>query len=311
ADAASGYTLDLDNSQLMLGATILSHQGFESSALIGGAGNDMLDADGFHGVSASTSLDSIAGWNALSEHTLRLTLEDGSTILDIDVSSSSTLQELIDLINAADDRGSDNPLISFDQASAELTFNGLSTLGVAGTDNSILTVLGFTSGTSGTVIKGVSLSLLASLQLTSQKGNGGQDKYTGSKGTDFFIIDSIDLEVDGKDGRDILSAETTSLYTTLVIKDDKLTWSGQDVDPTDSTQTIDVSSSVTIGNLEAAELLAIDGAELLDGSSATMDLVLDAATSTATLKGSSGDNEIRLSVDGRSDVNTDKVTVEL
>ncbi|MGO0307869.1 LEPR-XLL domain-containing protein [Endozoicomonas acroporae] len=311
ADAVSGYILDLDNSQLMLGATILSHQGFESSALIGGAGNDVLDADGFHGVSASTSLDSIAGWNALSEHTLRLTLEDGSTILDVDVSSSSTLQELIDLINAADDRGSDNPLISFDQASAELTFNGLSTLGVAGTDTSILTVLGFASGTSGTVIKGVSLSLLASLQLTSQKGNGGQDKYTGSKGTDFFIIDSEDLEVDGKDGRDILSAETTSLYTTLVIEDDKLTWSGQDVDPTDSTQTIDVSSSVTLGNLEAAELLAIDGAELLDGSSATLDLVLDAATSTASLKGSSGDNEIRLSVDGRSDVNTDKVTVEL
>ncbi|MGI2027111.1 LEPR-XLL domain-containing protein [Endozoicomonas acroporae] len=311
ADAASGYTLDLDNSQLMLGATILSHQGFESSALVGGAGNDMLNAHGFYGVSASTSLDSIAGWNALSEHTLRLSLEDGSTILDIDVSSSSTLQELIDLINAADDRGSDNPLISFDQASAELTFNGLSTLGVAGTDTSILMVLGFTSGTSGAVIKGMSLRLLASLQLTSQKGNGGQDKYTGSKGTDFFIIDSIDLKVDGKDGRDILSAETTSLYTTLVIEDDKLTWSGQDVDPTDSTQTIDVSSSVTIGNLEAAELLAIDGAELLDGSSASLDLVLDAATSTATLKGSSGDNAIRLSVDGRSDEATDKVTVEL
>ncbi|WP_162064205.1 hypothetical protein [Vibrio taketomensis] len=44
------------------------------------------------------------GWDALSEYVLRFTLDDGSTVLDVDVESATTLEELIELINLADER---------------------------------------------------------------------------------------------------------------------------------------------------------------------------------------------------------------
>ena len=108
-----------------------------------------------------------------------------------------------------------------------LILTGLNNLTVAGTDQSILTVLGLTPGSvTGSVISGLSLSLLASVQLTSQKGNGGNDTYVGSKGKDRFSIGLGDISVSGGTGTDTIAADTTASYTELVLQDSSLTWKG-------------------------------------------------------------------------------------
>ena len=307
AGETSGYTINLDNHQLVLDDTSLSHKGFESSGLVGGSGDDSFDASGFSGVSQTTKLNQIAGWNELNNHILRITLNDnGSTILDIDLSSASTLEELIALINVADDRDTGALNVSFNQENSRLEFTGLSLITVPDYDDSVVNIVdffGLTGVVSNSAINGLSLSLLASLQLTSQKGNGGADSYIGSGGNDFFEVDSGDISVNGAAGSDSISALTNNSQVRLILTDSTLTW--EDLDDT----TLTGDNSTDLSNIEIARLAASTGAELLDGSAASIDLVLDAATTTATLKGGTGYNELRLNVDGRNDAATDKVTV--
>lgn len=294
----NGYTFDLDNHQLAIDNITITHKGIEASGLVGGEGDDSFDASGFTGVSSSTELDNLQGWQELSLHVLRVSLDDGSTVLDIDLTTAATLEELLDLINSVDDRDTGALSANFNQQTGSLELTGLSAITVPDYDDSvpnILGILGLTGMVSNSALNGLSLSLMASLQLTSQKGNGGSDTYKGSRGNDFFEIDAGDASVDGSDGSDTVSSATNDSQTILVVTDASLSW--QDADGT----TTDGDASVTLANIESARLFANTGGILLDGSTATIDLVLDASTTTAALKGSSGNNELRLDVNERSE----------
>ncbi|WP_261842146.1 LEPR-XLL domain-containing protein [Aliamphritea ceti] len=292
SNTGTAHSFTLSNHQLAINSALISLQGIESADLIGANLNDTFDASDFHGVSASTDLNHVTGWDALTEHTLRFTLDDGSdTIVDVDVTTASTLEELIALINAADSRSSGALTASFNQQNGAVDLAGLSNLAVAGTDQSILSILGLTPGSvSGSVVSGLSLSLLASLQLTSQKGNGGNDSYIGSKGKDRFIIGMGDTSVSGGIGTDTIVAATNATHTELVLADSSLTWKG----------TGQTDTSVTLTSVEAAELTAATGATALDGSAASLTQTLDAANTTASLTGGTGTNELRIDIGSRT-----------
>ncbi|WP_315980897.1 hypothetical protein [Aliamphritea spongicola] len=292
SQTGTAHSFTLANHQLAINSALITLQGIESADLIGADLNDTFDASAFHGVSSTTELKNITGWDALTEHTLRFTLDDGNdTVIDVDATAASTLDELLALINAADTRTSGALTASFNQQNGAVDLTGLNNLTVAGTDQSILTVLGLTPGSvTGSVISGLSLSLLASVQLTSQKGNGGNDTYVGSKGKDRFSIGLGDISVSGGTGTDTVAADTTASYTELVLQDSSLTWKG----------TGQTDTSVTLTGVEAAELTAATGATALDGSAASLTQVLDAANTTAALKGGTGTNELRIDINNRT-----------
>ncbi|MGC9460280.1 hypothetical protein, partial [Vibrio genomosp. F10] len=276
--------------------------------LIGSDGADSFDTRDFYGVSESNALKLLDGWEDLTEHTFRFTLDDGSTVLEVDVESASTLEELLALINQADDRETGAMQATFNQKTASLSISGIDSFGVAETDDSILAVLGLNGATvSSSVATGMSLSLLASLQLTSQKGNAGSDTYMGSKGIDTFIIDGEDVSVTAGLGADTVIAETTATHTEISLSD-----SG---DPSDSTITwkgdSQTDQSVTMTDVEIAEIKAFAGATKLDATNASIDVILDAVQTNAELLGGTGNNEFRLDVSQRADAVADSVSITL
>ncbi|WP_117236182.1 LEPR-XLL domain-containing protein [Vibrio maerlii] len=305
SDLSGGLTFDLDNHQLEIGGSILiGLDGIETAELIGSAGNDIFDASDFYGVSESTSLALVEGWEELTEHILRFTLDDDSAVIDIDVQGATTLEELIALINAADDRETGAMQAQFDQVDAKLSISGISSFGVAGSDDSILAVLGLDAASvSNTVATGVTMSLVASVQLTTQRGNGGSDTFTGSQGADQFYVDSDDISVIGGTGYDVISTESTSVHDEVSLSDSAITWK----DTADSNAEAD--KSLTLSGVDKAEVLATSGATKLDATDATIDVVLDAGQTNADLVGGSGYNEFRLDVSLRSDTATDSVDV--
>ncbi|MCJ8300502.1 MAG: hypothetical protein MJK13_16425, partial [Pseudomonadales bacterium] len=291
----NNHTITLKNHQLVVDANTVILSGLESVYLLGSSLDDAFDASDFHGVSATSSLSNIQGWTELTEHTLRITLDDsGSTIIDVDLSALGTIQELLDLLNSLDDRDSGALSASFDQANAALDISGLASLTVAGTSTLILDVLGLNSNAvSAAVLNGVSLSLLAGLQLTSQKGNGGADVLVGSKGNDSFYLGLGAGSVTGGLGVNTLTASTTATHTTVQLGDSQLLFKG-------ATVSDDVSAS--FNSINTVTLVASTGAVLLDASSVTaaLDVVLDAGTTTAALKSGLGSNQLKVDITGRS-----------
>jgi Ca2+-binding RTX toxin-like protein len=302
-DVGTAYDFDLDNDQLLINGFAITLAGFESANLFGADLDDTFDTSGFYGVSASTDLSSINGWSNLSGSTLRVTLDDGSdTIVDIDLQSASTLDELLALINHADERLTGALHAVFNQQTASIDLTGLSRLDVAGADLSLLDVLGLTPGAvNGSLATGLSMSLLASMQLTSQKGNAGRDTYIGSMGADFFTIDHDDISVTAGLGYDTIASTTTVTHTAITLNTNDLTWSGVG----------QVDASVTLVGVEAAELVGTAGATVLDAAASSLHLVLDAATTNASLLGGYGSNEFRIDVAGRTDAVTQTVGVTI
>ncbi len=299
-DSGTDLTFNLDNDQLSIKAALISLTGIETAELIGSDGTDSFDSSDFHGVSESSSMGLIEGWEALSQHTLRFNLDDGATVIDVDVESASTLEDLLALINAADDRETGAMEATFDQATASVSISGIDAFGVAGDDSSILAILGLDGASvSSSVTTGVSMSLLASIHLTSQRGNAGTDTYVGSKGVDKFYIDDDDSSVTAGLGADTVMAETTATHTGVVVEDTEITWKGD----------AQTDKSVTLSGVEGAEISATTDATKLDASSASINVVLDAAQTTAELLGGTGYNELRIDVSQRSDSDTDVVSV--
>ncbi|MCJ8339824.1 MAG: LEPR-XLL domain-containing protein [Pseudomonadales bacterium] len=292
ADTGNSHSINLDNNQLVVDTYTVTIGGLESVDMLGSILVDNFDASDFHGVSATSSLSNIQGWTELTEHTLRITLDDsGSTIIDVDLSALGTIQELLDLLNSLDDRDSGALSASFDQANAALEISGLASLTVAGTSTLILDVLGLNSNAvSAAVLNGVSLSLLAGLQLTSQKGNGGADVLIGSKGNDSFDLGLGAGSVTGGLGINTLTASTTATHTTLQLGHSQLLFKGA----------ADVSASFS--SINTVTLVASTGAVLLDASSVTaaLDVVLDVGTTTAALKSGLGSNQLKVDITGRS-----------
>lgn len=299
----SEYNFDLDNHQLEVAdvtlskSAIISLDGFESSSLIGGALADTFNAVDFYGVSGSTSLNLLQGWEDLTEHTLRVTLDDVSqTILDIDVTTASTLDGLIELINEADDRETGALVASFDQSTGELTLAGLSNLSEPDENiTSLLDALGLPKGSVvGSVLSGASLSLLGSIQLTHQKGNGGVDSFVGSFGSDIFDVDIDDVSVTANSvtgTTETVVAQSTASHTEMVLTNDALVWK----DTVNVTET-----SLGLIGVTAAQLSADVGATVIDASGSSLDVTLDAASTNVSLLGSTGKNELRLDISNRT-----------
>ena len=298
ADTTNSHSIDLDNHQLLVNANTVILSGIESVSMYGSVLADSFDASGFHGVSSSTALSQLEGWSDLSEHTLRLTLDDGSsTIIDLDVSALDDIQALLDLLNSVDDRATDALSATFDQTTASVQITGLSHLTVAGTSTDILAVLGLsTNAVSVNVLNGVSLSLLAALQLTNQKGNGGDDSFIGSKGNDNFDL-GLALgstgTVEGGLGVNTLSVSTGASHTTIALSNNQVLWKG-------ATAAADVSA--TFNAIDTVTMNAAAGAVLLDASSvtATLDVVLDAGITNSELKSGLGNNQLKVDITGRT-----------
>ncbi|WP_162064204.1 hypothetical protein [Vibrio taketomensis] len=68
------------------------------------------------------------------------------------------------------------------------------------------------------------MSLLASIQLTNQRGNAGADTYVGTVGGDRFEIDGDDVSVSGHSGVDSIVASSTATHK--MITDSAVTWQG-------------------------------------------------------------------------------------
>lgn len=180
------------------------------------------------------------------------------------------------------------------------SISGISAFSTLGSDTSILSVLGLDGqSVSNSLVTGVSMGLVASVQLSTQRGNGGSDTYLGSQGIDLFEIDDDDVSVDGKGGYDAVVASTTATHTQVDVADSSLTWKGD----------MQTDKSVSLTDIEQAQITATTGATLIDASSATVDVILDAADTNAELKGSSGINEYRINVAGRTDTDIVNVTV--
>ncbi|MCJ8339821.1 MAG: LEPR-XLL domain-containing protein [Pseudomonadales bacterium] len=292
----NNHTITLENHQLTIDAYTVVLQGVESVAMLGSSAIDIFDASAFHGVSASTELANIQGWSELTEHTLTISLADtDGTIIDVNLSKLESIQDILDLLNSIDDRDTGALTGSFDQQNARIEITGLNHLTVAGSSLLVLDVLGLTGGIENSALSGMSLSLLAGIQLTSQKGNGGNDRLTGSKGRDSFSLGLGASTVVGGAGVDTLSVSTTSVYTTLELSDGDLTWKD------DSTVNPDVIASFS--QIGTVILNATFDAKLLDASSVTavLDVVLDAGTTTAELRSGLGNNQLKVNIDGRSE----------
>ncbi|WP_261817079.1 LEPR-XLL domain-containing protein [Vibrio gallicus] len=294
------HSFELNNDQLITDLATISLLGIESAELIGADGDDDFNATDFHGLSESTDINLIDGWTDLSEFSLIFALDDDTTVVEVDTQTAQTLEDLIALINLADSRESGAMFASFEQGSAQLSISGISSFGVAGSDASLLNVLGLDgSSVTNSVVTGVSLGLVASAQLTTQRGNGGSDTFVGSMGIDFFTVDDDDTSVKGLTGYDTVSGATTSTHTQLDVTDSSLAWKGD-------TQT---DKSVSIEDIEHAMLSATTGATILDASTATIDVSLDAAQTNSELKGGLGTNEFRIDLDSRTVTDIVNVTV--
>jgi hypothetical protein len=290
ADTGSAHSFTLSNNQLTVDGAQLGLSGVESAQLIGSDGDDSFDSSAFTGVSASTDLDNIAGWTELSEHTLRITLDDaGASIVDIDVSRVTTLDALLALMNSADDRSTGSLAASFDQATGQIELTGLANLASAGATGGILDFLGLSSGeVTGSQTLGLSLSLIASVQLTQQKGNGGKDSFIGSAGQDLFIIDVDDTSLNGGAGIDTLVTDSAT-HTSMSLTSSQLTWNH--ATPANVV-------NLAFSGIEVAHLTAKNGDTFLDASASSLDVVLDASTSDAALKGGLANNEFRIDMNG-------------
>jgi Ca2+-binding RTX toxin-like protein len=291
SETGTAYDFNLKNHQLAINATLISLLGIESAELSGSNLEDSFNATDFYGVSETSELENIIGWQELTEHTLRITLDDaGETVFDIDLSTATSLEELLSFINEADDRETGALNASFDQEHGRIVLSGLSQLTTAGTDLTILSVLGLTSSVASSVVQGLSMSLLASLHHTSQKGNAGKDSFVGSLGNDNFIIDMEDQSVQGGFGDDTVIASTNVTHTELVLLNGSLTYKG-------ASQT---DSVVILEAVETAKLTATAGATLLDGSGSSINQILDAANTNASLSSGTSNNELRLDIAGRA-----------
>ncbi|CAM2780863.1 LEPR-XLL domain-containing protein [Vibrio rarus] len=289
----TAHSFDLDNDRLMTDLATITLLGFESAEMIGADGNDTFDATDFSGLSETTNINLLDGWADLSEFSLLFTLDDDSAVVEVDTQTAQTLEELLAMINVADDRETGALFASFDQGTTQLTITGISGVSVSGDDNSILRVLGLDGvSVANNMVTGVSLGLMASLQLTTQRGNAGADSFIGSQGMDLFVIDDDDSKVQGLGGDDSLSTTTTLTHTQVDIFDDALVWKG-------AAQT---DKSVALEDIEHVTVVATSGATVIDASSATIDATLDASDTSAALTGGLGVNEFRLDVGSRVDV---------
>ncbi|NOI65300.1 LEPR-XLL domain-containing protein [Vibrio sp. 99-8-1] len=280
--------------------------GVELASLIGGDGDDHLDASAFHGVTRETKLVDVKGWQQVATKTLHIQLDDSEqSKINIDVSEVATLADLIQLINESDSRTDGKLTATFDQNKGGLTLTGLSAIEAEAGSEQLLTILGLSEVVSSSTLNGIGLSLLASAQRVSFTGNGGKDSYYGSSGNDRFNLAAGDQTVTGNSGNDTIVAATNDSHTSLIITDDSVSWKDSD-GVLVTTQLIGSEAQKF-----SALLKANDNAILLDGSASSMQQVLDAGDSNATLKGGSGAVEFRVDISNRTDIDKQKVSALL
>ena len=170
--------------------------GIEYAELTGGAGDNVIDASAFSGISSTISLRDFTlgeGLDLTSGAEFSITLSDASSV-DIDLNGTYTIDDVLDAITASHE----NLTASFDLDTSQIviadTTAGGSNLAVTGKNNSTaINQLGLTLAGNPAELRGTALSF--ALGGVSLSGGAGIDTLTGSRNNDILS---------GGEGNDLL-----------------------------------------------------------------------------------------------------------
>ncbi|OUS15208.1 hypothetical protein A9Q88_11635 [Gammaproteobacteria bacterium 50_400_T64] len=213
--------------------------GIEKAELTGGVSNNTLDASTFSGLSGSTYLQDLNNAQGVQRQEgadFSITLSDGTTVVEIDLTEALTLSDVIEIITDSHLRLS---------ASLDLSTNKI-VISDAQDEGSVLTIAALNSSTAfldlGLSVTGTATELHSSVITLGGvilDGMGGADNLIGSMGDDMLTGGTGADSISGGDGSD-----------TVV-----------EIDNSDITLT---NSTLTIGGVEDA-LVGIEHAVLTGG----------------------------------------------
>ncbi len=266
--------------------------GIESAELTGGASANYIDASGFSGLTETTylqDLNSAQGVERVGDADFRITLSDGTTEVDIDLTEALTIADVLSIITDAHA----NLTASLDSSTNQLVISdstgGSSSLTIVSLNNSAAySDLGLPATGDSAELRGSAISLGG----VTLDGGDGNDTLIGSVGDDLLT---------GGAGADSLSGGSGS-DTVLETRD-------ADMALTDTTLTIG-SEIDDLSSVEHAELTGGASANTLDASSFTLgSVILATGGGTDTLKAGTGHSDTFLiDVDGMT--SGTKVTVD-
>ena len=270
----------------------------EFAELTGGALGNQIDASGFSGISIATDvtfLNQGEGIQALADKAdFVITLSDGTTAVDIYLSTAVTLQDVFDAISSAHDSlaaildATGTAIVITDS-----TVGGAGSLTITAANGSDaaarLGILGTGSASSsaivlvGTPLAGGSVIL---------DGAGGEDILTGTSGDDTFTGGTGIDTINGGGGSDTLVESRSS---ELVATDFTLISS----DATNSTLEIGSEGIDVLSDIEHATLTGTQAIDTLDASAFIGgSVILGTGGGTDTLKGTGFDDRFEVDVSG-------------